>query len=149
MHVRPDNPLIVQGDGKVLVETRHTRYEEARDFLSRFAELEASPEHLHTYRIGPLSLWNAAATGMTFEEITTRLRELSKFDIPPNVLETVRDTIERYGLVKLLPHPEQPEKLLRLAFATGYVAKLVSTDKALKATGRSRWVTAGSSSSGR
>ena len=93
MHVRPDNPLIVQGDGKVLVETRHTRYEEARDFLSRFAELEASPEHLHTYRIGPLSLWNAAATGMTFEEITTRLRELSKFDIPPNVLETVRDTI--------------------------------------------------------
>ena len=88
MHVRPDNPLIVQGDGKVLVETRHTRYEEARDFLSRFAELEASPEHLHTYRIGPLSLWNAAATGMTFEEITTRLRELSKFDIPPNVLET-------------------------------------------------------------
>ena len=143
MHVRPDNPLIVQGDGKVLVETRHTRYEEARDFLSRFAELEASPEHLHTYRIGPLSLWNAAATGMTFEEITTRLRELSKFDIPPNVLETVRDTIERYGLVKLLPHPEQPEKLLRLAFATVYVAKLVSTDKALKELlvedGRRHW----------
>ena len=69
MHVRPDNPLIVQGDGKVLVETQHARYEETRDFLGRFAELEASPEHLHTYRINPLSLWNAASAGMNTTEI--------------------------------------------------------------------------------
>ena len=61
MQVRPDNPLIVQGDGKVLLETKHPQYEETRDFLSRFSELEASPELLHTYRIHPLSLWKRPA----------------------------------------------------------------------------------------
>ncbi len=143
MHVRPDNPLIVQGDGKVLVETKHGRYEEARDFLSRFAELEASPEHLHTYRINPLSLWNAASAGMTFDEVIQGLRELSKFDIPQNVTDTIRDTIERYGLVKLTVHPEQPDKLLRLSFATSLVATLVSSDRGLRelmvVDGRRHW----------
>ena len=114
MHVRPDNPLIVQGDGKVLLETKHRRYEEVRDFLARFAELETSPEHLHTYRIHPLSLWNAASSGMRKDEIVEGLKSLSKFDIPPNVLTQVSDTVERYGLVKLVAHPEQPAALLRL-----------------------------------
>lgn len=143
MHVRPDNPLIVQGDGKVLVETKHGRYEEARDFLSRFAELEASPEHLHTYRINPLSLWNAASVGMNLDEIVNGLRELSKFDVPQNVLDTIRDTIERYGLVKLIQHPEHPERLLRLTFSTSYVAKLVASEKSLRELmvedGRRHW----------
>ena len=143
MHVRPENPLIVQGDGKVLAETKHARYEVARDFLSRFSELEASPEHLHTYRISPLSLWNAASVGMEYQEIVDGLREMSKFDIPGNVLDTIRETIERYGLVQLLPHPEQPGKLLRLGFATGYVAKLVSADRSLRELmvedGRRHW----------
>ncbi len=132
MQVRPDNPLIVQGDGKVLVETSHTRYEEARDFLGRFAELEASPEMLHTYRISALSLWNAACAGMTTEEITTGLRDMSKFSVPGEVLDTIKDTIERYGLVRIVPHPDQPEELLRLEFATGYVAKLVTRDPSLR-----------------
>jgi DNA excision repair protein ERCC-3 len=126
MHVRPENPVIVQGDGKVIVETKHPRYERARDFLARFSELEASPEHLHTYRISPLSLWNAASSGMTRDEIVTGLRELSKFDIPPDVLTQIGETIERYGLVKLVPHPERPRELLRLEFATAYIAKVVS-----------------------
>ena len=143
MHVRPENPLIVQGDGKVLVETKHARYEAARDFLSRFAELETSPEHLHTYRINPLSLWNAASAGMSYQEIGEGLREMSKFDVPGAVLDTIRDTIERYGLVKLMPHPDQPGKLLRLEFSTGYVAKLISNDKTLRELmvedGRRHW----------
>jgi len=126
MHVRPENPVIVQGDGKVLVETKHARYEQARDFLARFAELEASPEHLHTYRISPLSLWNAASAGMGRDEIVKGLRGLSKFDIPPNVLTQIGETIERYGLVKLVPHPDTPGELLRLQFATAYIAKVVS-----------------------
>ena len=113
MQVRPDNPVIVQGDGKVLLETTHSRYEEARDFLARFAELEASPELLHTYRITPLSLWNAACSGMTKDDIVDRLRSLTKFDIPPDVLQNVSDTIERYGLVKLKPHPNDPETTIR------------------------------------
>ena len=87
MQVRPDNPLIVQGDGKVLLETKHARYEEVRDFLGRFSELEASPELLHTYRINPLSLWNAASAGMTEEEIIEGLRGYSKFDVPSEVLD--------------------------------------------------------------
>jgi DNA excision repair protein ERCC-3 len=132
MHVRPDNPLIVQGDGKVLLETKHPRYEEVRDFLSRFAELESSPEHLHTYRIHPLSLWNAASSGMRRDEIVDGLRSFSKFDVPPGVLTQIGETIERYGLVRLVAHPEQPGKLLRLEFATAYVAKLVGSEKTVQ-----------------
>jgi len=143
MHIRPDNPLIVQGDGKVLLEAQHRRYEEVRDFLGRFAELEASPELLHTYRISPLSMWNAASSGMTTEEIIEGLASYSKFDVPPDVLQTIRETIERYGLVKLVPHPEQPAALLRIEFATGYVAKLVSNDPSLRELmvedGRRHW----------
>jgi len=132
MQVRPDNPLIVQGDGKVLVETSHAHYEDARDFLGRFAELEASPEMLHTYRITALSLWNAACAGMGPTEIVSGLREMSKFDVPGEVLETIQSTIERYGLVRMLPHPEQPERLIRLEFSTGFVAKMVSKDNSLR-----------------
>jgi len=132
MHVRPDNPLIVQGDGKVLLETRHARHDDVRDFLSRFAELEASPEHLHTYRIHPLSLWNAAASGMKRDEIVEGLRKHSKFDVPSDVLTQISETIDRYGLVRLVQHPEQPDRLLRLEFATAYVAKLVSKEKSVQ-----------------
>jgi DNA excision repair protein ERCC-3 len=131
MHVRPDNPLIVQGDGKVLLEVKHLRYEQVRDFLSRFAELEASPEHLHTYRIHALPLWNAASSGMKKEEIVDGLRSWSKFDVPPDVLTQISETVERYGLVKLQTHPEDP-KLLRLEFANAYIAKLVGQVKTVK-----------------
>jgi len=147
MQVRPENPIIVQGDGKVLLETKHRAYEKARDFLGRFAELEASPEHLHTYRISPLSLWNAACSGMNRDEIVKGLRELSKFDIPPNVLEQVGDTIERYGLVKLVPHPDKPRELIRLEFATAYIAKVISQLKKprelLVKDGRHHWAIQG------
>ena len=61
---QPENPLIVQGDHTVLVEVDSPRYVEARDHLARFAELIKSPEHIHTYRITPLSIWNAAAAGV-------------------------------------------------------------------------------------
>ncbi|MGH7804989.1 MAG: helicase-associated domain-containing protein, partial [Candidatus Binatia bacterium] len=64
MQARSENPLIVQSDRTVLLETAQPRSAEARDALARFAELEKSPEHFHTYRISPLSLWNAAATGL-------------------------------------------------------------------------------------
>ena len=143
MHVRPDNPVIVQGDGKVLLETAHPKYELARDFIARFAELERSPEHLHTYKINPLSLWNAASSGMSREEIVDKLRELSKFDIPAAVDQSISETIERYGLVKLVPHPENPKELIRLEFATTYVAKLVSREEVatemLVPDGRRHW----------
>ena len=93
MSTNPTNPIIVQGDGAVLLEAKHARFDEARDFLSRFAELESSPDLLHTYRITPLSLWNAASAGIECDEIINTLRDLSKFDIPENVLETIENTI--------------------------------------------------------
>ena len=98
----PANPLIVQGDGTILLEVQNPRYEEARDRLARFAEVVKSPEYVHTYRISPLSLWNAAATGMAPPEITDALESLSKYELPSNVLENVRDTMSRYGRLKLI-----------------------------------------------
>ena len=123
--MNPANPVIVQGDGKVLLETDHASFEQARDFLGRFAELEASPDRLHTYKISSLSLWNAASAGMGQDEIVEGLRALSKFDIPANVLEKIEDTIGRYGLVKLERHPTREGELLRVTFASTYIEKLV------------------------
>jgi len=125
MHVNPANPVIVQGDGKVLLETKHPKFDVARDFLARFAELESSPDLLHTYRISPLSLWNAASSGMTREEIVDQLRGLSKFDIPKDVLTHIDDTISRFGLVQLHLHPDGDRNWLRVTFATAYVEKLI------------------------
>src|SRR5262245_61350422 len=78
----PANPLIVQSDRSVLVEVDNPLYAEARDALAPFAELEKSPEHIHTYRITPLSLWNAAAAGMTAEQMVAALARYSKFPLP-------------------------------------------------------------------
>jgi DNA excision repair protein ERCC-3 len=96
------NPLIVQSDGTVLLEVQNPRYEEARDQLARFAEVIKSPEYVHTYRITPLSLWNAAATGTTPAEIVQALEGLSKYDVPANVREDIRDYMGRYGRLKLI-----------------------------------------------
>jgi DNA excision repair protein ERCC-3 len=102
----PNNPLVVQSDKTIFLETANPRFEDARDALSRFAELEKSPEHLHTYKITPLSLWNAASTGMTNVEIVNVLNEFSKYEVPTNIVEDIREYVSRYGRVKLLPHDE-------------------------------------------
>ncbi|HLH23222.1 MAG TPA: DNA repair helicase XPB [Chloroflexota bacterium] len=96
------NPLIVQSDKTVLVEVASPRYEEARDALARFAELEKSPEHIHTYRITPLSLWNAAASGLDGAAIVDALERLGKYPLPPNVRTDVLEYVARYGRVKLV-----------------------------------------------
>lgn len=101
MHFNLANPLIVQGDGTLLLEVQNPRYEEARDFLARFAELEKSPEHMHTYRITALSLWNAAAAGLSADEIVAGLADLTKYELPPNVGDDVREKIGRFGTVVL------------------------------------------------
>jgi DNA excision repair protein ERCC-3 len=144
MPINPTNPIIIQGDGKVLLETRHPHFDRARDFLARFAELESSPELLHTYRITALSLWNAASAGMTRDEIVESLRALSKFDIPAPVLQTIEDTISRYGLVQLRPHATEPRKWLRVQFETLFVQKMVlqtnTGAEMLKAEGKRDYV---------
>jgi DNA excision repair protein ERCC-3 len=144
MAINPTNPIIIQGDGKVLLETRHRQFDRARDFLSRFSELESSPELLHTYRITPLSLWNAASTGMSRDEIVETLRALSKFDIPAPVIQTIDDTIQRYGLVRLEPHEGDRKHLIRVRFETLFVQKMVLQTAAgselLRAEGRRDYV---------
>jgi DNA excision repair protein ERCC-3 len=97
----PTAPLIVQGDRSVLVEVDNPRYTQARDAIAPFAELEKSPEHIHTYRLTPLSLWNAAASGTTAEQVIEALRRFSKFPIPQNLITDIRDLISRYGRVLL------------------------------------------------
>jgi DNA excision repair protein ERCC-3 len=101
MNYDPANPLIVQGDRSVLVEVDNPRYAEARDALAPFAELEKSPEHIHTYRLTSLSLWNAAATGMTADQMIEVLRRFSKFPLPTNLATDIGEVVSRYGRVKL------------------------------------------------
>jgi DNA excision repair protein ERCC-3 len=107
MDYDPQNPLIVQGDRSVLVEVDNPRYVEARDALAPFADLEKSPEHIHTYRLTNLSLWNAAAAGLTAERMTEVLRRYSKFPVPANLLTEIKDVVSRYGRLKLLREEEQ------------------------------------------
>lgn len=97
----PANPLIVQGDRTVLLEVDNPLYAEARDAMAPFAELEKSPEHIHTYRLTPLSLWNAAAAGMTAEEMVDALGTYSKFPMPSNIATDLRELVSRYGRVTL------------------------------------------------
>lgn len=96
------NPLIVQSDRTILLEVDNSLYADARDQLGRFAEIVKCPEHIHTYRLTPLSLWNAASAGMTAEEIIDLLERFSKYSIPPNIRTEIREYIARYGRLKLL-----------------------------------------------
>src|SRR5206468_1628541 len=101
MQYDPTNPLIVQGDRTVLVEVDNPKYAEARDALAPFAELEKSPEHIHTYRLTPLSLWNAAAAGLTADVMIDVLQRYSKFPVPTNLAADLAEVVSRYGRVRL------------------------------------------------
>ena len=95
-------PIIIQSDNTLLVEVDNPEFETARDAISPFAELEKSPEHIHTYRITPLSLWNAAATGLKYDDILMAMKTHSRYDIPEIVITTIREQMGRYGLLKLI-----------------------------------------------
>jgi len=96
-----EKPLIIQGDRTLMLEVGHLEYVECRDFLALFAELVKSPEFIHTYRVTPLSLWNAAALGVSFEEIVEGLEDFSRYDIPSNVIVDMREWHETYGKLVL------------------------------------------------
>lgn len=100
----PTNPFIIQSDRTILVEVDNPKYAEARDALSPFAELEKSPEHVHTYRISNLSLWNAAAAGMTARQMVEVLMRFTKFPIPPTLPLDLEETVARYGRVQIQRH---------------------------------------------
>lgn len=106
MSMNPLSPLVVQSDRSVLLEVDNPQYAEARDALARFAELEKSPEHIHTYRLSPLSLWNAAASGLDADGILEALNRYSKYDVPGNIQADVRDYVSRFGRLKLHRAPD-------------------------------------------
>jgi DNA excision repair protein ERCC-3 len=95
------NPLIVTSDRTLLLEVDNPKYTACRDAIAAFAELEKSPEHIHTYKISPLSLWNAAAAGHTAEAVCDVLARFSKYPIPHNVIIDIRELTSRYGRVRL------------------------------------------------
>ncbi len=94
---RLDGPLIVQSDRTVLLEVAHPAAEDARHDLSIFAELERAPEHIHSYRITRLGLWNARAAGHSAEDMLATLERYSRFAIPQSVSVDIVETVGRYG----------------------------------------------------
>ncbi len=96
-----DKPLIIQSDRTVLLDVHSPEAEAARSSLVLFAELEKSPEHIHTYRLTPLSLWNAASAGVTADVVTGALQEFSRYPVPENVATDIRETIARFGKLHL------------------------------------------------
>src|SRR5215218_7837711 len=96
-----DGALIVQSDRSVLLEVDHPKADAARAAIAPFAELEKSPEHVHTYRLTPLALWNARAAGLTPDQVTEALREHSRYPVPPGLLTDLVETMGRYGRLVL------------------------------------------------
>lgn len=97
------NPLIVQGDKTLLLDIHAPLADECRRALIPFAELERSPEHLHTYRLTPLSLWNAASAGFSPDYAVDVLKTYSRFDVPQPIIVWIRETASRFGKLRLLP----------------------------------------------
>ncbi|MGX7677788.1 DNA repair helicase XPB [Jatrophihabitans sp. DSM 45814] len=100
-----DGPLIVQSDKTLLLEVDHELAGEARAAIAPFAELERSPEHVHTYRLTPLGLWNARAAGHDAEQVVDALVRFSRYTVPHALLVDVADTMDRYGRLQLAKHP--------------------------------------------
>lgn len=98
-------PLIVQSDKTVLLDLSDPDADAARAALAPFAELERAPEHIHTYRITPLALWNARAAGHDAEQAVDVLERYSRFPVPQAVLIDVAETMSRYGRIRLHNHP--------------------------------------------
>src|SRR5690348_10517120 len=100
-----EGPLIVQSDKTLLLEVDHPLSTECRQAIAPFAELERSPEHVHTYRLTPLGLWNARAAGHDAEQVVDALVRFSRYAVPHALLVDVADTMDRYGRLKLENDP--------------------------------------------
>jgi DNA excision repair protein ERCC-3 len=100
-----DGPLIVQSDKTLLLEVDHPDATACRMAIAPFAELERSPEHVHTYRLTPLGLWNARAAGHDAESVVDALLRFSRYPVPHGLLVDVAETMDRYGRLQLANHP--------------------------------------------
>ena len=100
-----NGPLIVQSDKTLLLEVDHEQADECRRAIAPFAELERAPEHIHTYRVTPLGLWNARAAGHDAEQVVDALVQYSRYPVPHALLVDVADTMSRYGRLQLVQDP--------------------------------------------
>ena len=128
-----NGPLIVQSDKTVLLEVDHPDSAAARTALAPFAELERAPEHVHTYRITSLALWNARAAGHDAEQVVDVLETYSRFPVPQSLLVDVAETMSRYGRVRLQAHPahglilESEEPAILTELSRSKVGKLLGS----------------------
>lgn len=100
-----DGPLIVQSDKTLLLEVDHPSADAARRAIAPFAELERAPEHIHTYRVTPLALWNARAAGHDAEQVVDILLTYSRYAVPHALLVDIAETMDRYGRLTIAKHP--------------------------------------------
>ena len=113
-----ENPLIVQGDRSLLLDVHAPKADECRNALIPFAELEKSPEHLHTYKLSPLSLWNAASAGFTSQDAIDVLNKYARYDVPQSIVMWINEISGRFGKLKLIEGPEvkvpvEPSKIVK------------------------------------
>lgn len=101
MDYYPHHPLVVQSDLSIFVEVNHPEYPTVRDTLKRFSDLIKSPEYIHTYKITPLSLWNAASSGLDSDEVIRFLSSYAKFPLPSTVKQAIQSTMDRFGKMVL------------------------------------------------
>jgi len=122
-----ENALIIQSDRSVLLEVHSPRANAAREAIAPFAELIKSPEHIHTYQISPLSIWNARAAGMPVTEMITALQEHAKYPMPEAVSQEIASLGSRYGLTVI----ERGDGHLLLRMADLPLAELLSRNEAV------------------
>ena len=139
-----ENPLIVQSDRTLLLDVHAPLAEECRNALIPFAELEKSPEHLHTYRLSPLSLWNAASAGFSADDAVAVLEKYARYDVPQSIPQWIQEISNRFGTLRLIPGPEKEtetkdkdgksiiEKYLYLTAKTAPVFKEIGVNPAVK-----------------
>ncbi len=120
----------MQSDGSILLDVHHPQAEPARDAISAFTELEKSPEHVHTYRISRLSLWNAASAGLRAEDCAAALSDHSRYDVPATVVRSVRELIGRFGRLRL--EATDDDRILRLQSDSADLARELGETARLK-----------------
>lgn len=125
-----ENPLIVQGDRSLLLDVHAPLAEECRNALIPFAELEKSPEHLHTYKLTPLSLWNAASAGFSAEDAVAVLEKYARYDVPKAIPAWIKEVSGRFGKITLEPC-EEGDKLFLVA-ATEAIYKEIGANPSVK-----------------
>ena len=115
MSYNPENALIVQSDRTILLEVHAPTASAAREAIAPFAELIKSPEHVHTYRLTPLSIWNARAAGLAVEQMVEALEQYTKYPVPEAITQEIETLGRRYGLTRLFKSEDGCFLLLKVA----------------------------------